>query len=184
MENSGKGTKMPIIELDQVPKTAFSGGATYQTLVGDDAGSTPIRVGVQISPSGYSTGTHSHPYMEVVTVVAGTGEAWVEGQPGTTPIGPGVTMVLPPNVRAHPQRPAILRLPIGGPSQRPASQASWRRKSAHRCGNFTVCRGECCYLGACSPSRAGFGPRLPSGRHGGPQRVRGNGVRRDTDSHG
>ena len=42
MQITAKGAKMPIIELDQVPKTAFSGGATYQTLVGDDAGSTPI----------------------------------------------------------------------------------------------------------------------------------------------
>ncbi len=90
---------MPIIELDQVPKTAFSGGATYQTLVGDDAGSTPIRVGVQISPSGYSTGTHSHPYMEVVSVIEGEGEAWMDGHDGVIAIGPGSTLALPPGVK-------------------------------------------------------------------------------------
>ena len=90
---------MPIIELDQVPKTAFSGGATYQTLVGDDAGSTPIRVGVQISPPGYSTGTHSHPYMEVVSVIEGEGEAWMDGHDGVIAIGPGTTLALPPGVK-------------------------------------------------------------------------------------
>ena len=90
---------MSIIDVNKVPKQPFPGGATYQTIVGDEDGSTPIRLGLQMSEPGYSTGTHSHPYMEVVTVVAGTGEAWVEGQPGTTPIGPGVTMVLPPNVK-------------------------------------------------------------------------------------
>ena len=90
---------MPIIDVKEVPKQDFPGGATYQTIVGDDQGSTPIRLGLQISEPGYSTGTHSHPYMEVVTVIEGTGEAWMEGQDGFVAIGPGVTMVLPPNVK-------------------------------------------------------------------------------------
>ncbi len=50
-------------------------GATYQTIVGDDGGTTPIRLGLQVSPPGYTTGTHAHPYMEVVTVIEGKGEA-------------------------------------------------------------------------------------------------------------
>ncbi len=90
---------MPIVQLDQVPKQAFANGATYQTLVGDDRGSTPVRVGVQVSPPGYSTGTHSHPYLEVVSVIEGEGEAWVEGQDGVTPIGPGTTLVMPAGVK-------------------------------------------------------------------------------------
>jgi quercetin dioxygenase-like cupin family protein len=90
---------MPIIDATDVPKQDFPGGATYQTIVGDDKGSTPIRLGLQVSEPGYSTGTHSHPYMEVITVVAGTGEAWVEGQDGVTAISPGITLVLPPNVK-------------------------------------------------------------------------------------
>lgn len=90
---------MPIVELDSVPKQAFPSGATYQTIVGDDAGSTPVRVGVQVSPPGYSTGTHAHPYMEIVSVIEGEGEAWMDGQEGVVPIGPGTTMVLPANVK-------------------------------------------------------------------------------------
>lgn len=90
---------MPIIRLDNVPKQAFPNGATYQTVVGDEAGSTPVRVGVQVSPPGYSTGTHSHPYMEIVTVIEGEGEAWMDGESGTVPIGPGTTLAMPPNVR-------------------------------------------------------------------------------------
>jgi len=90
---------MPVIDVNEVPKQPFPGGATYQTIVGDEEGSTPIRLGLQVSEPGYSTGTHSHPYMEVITVVAGTGEAWIEGQEGMAPIGPGVTLVLPPNVK-------------------------------------------------------------------------------------
>ncbi len=90
---------MPIVELNDVPKQPFPNGATYQTIVGDDAGSTPVRVGVQISPPGYSTGTHSHPYMEIVSVIEGEGEAWMEGQEGVTAVGPGTTLVLPANVK-------------------------------------------------------------------------------------
>ena len=90
---------MPIIRLDDVPKEPFRDGATYQTLVGDDAGTAPVRVGVQVSPPGYSTGAHSHPYMEVVSVIEGEGEAWIEGDPGSAAIGPGTTMVFPPGIR-------------------------------------------------------------------------------------
>ncbi len=90
---------MPIVVLDQVPKESFPNGASYQTLVGDAAGSTPVRVGVQVSPPGYSTGTHSHPYMEIVTVIEGIGEAWMDGQDGVVPIGPGTTPVLPPGTK-------------------------------------------------------------------------------------
>jgi mannose-6-phosphate isomerase-like protein (cupin superfamily) len=90
---------MPIVHLDDVARQPFSHGATYQTIVGDDAGSTPVRVGVQVSPPGYSTGTHSHPYMEVVSVLEGEGVAWIEGEGEAVPIRAGDTLVLPPNVR-------------------------------------------------------------------------------------
>ena len=36
-----------IIHHDAVDREAFPGGATYQTLVGDDAGSTQVRCGIQ-----------------------------------------------------------------------------------------------------------------------------------------
>ena len=44
---------MPIVYHKDVPAEPFSGGATYQTLVGDQEGSTPVRVGIQVSPPGY-----------------------------------------------------------------------------------------------------------------------------------
>jgi quercetin dioxygenase-like cupin family protein len=91
---------MPIIRIEDVRTEEFETGRTYQTLVGDEAGSTPVRVGIQTSPPGYSTGTHSHPYMEVITVIEGTGEAWIEGEGDAIPIGPGTTMVAPPDT-AH-----------------------------------------------------------------------------------
>jgi quercetin dioxygenase-like cupin family protein len=90
---------MPVIEHDSVPRELFTGGATYQTLVGDAQGSTPVRIGIQTSPPGYTTQTHSHPYMEVLTVLEGHGESWIEGEDGVRELEPGMTLVFPPNVR-------------------------------------------------------------------------------------
>lgn len=90
---------MPVIHVDNVPAEGLHDGATYQTLVGDAAGSTPVRLGLQVSQPGFSTGAHYHPYMEIVTVVEGKGMAWIDGEGGEAPIGPGATMVFPPGVR-------------------------------------------------------------------------------------
>lgn len=89
---------MPVIRQDDVAVEEFAGGATYRTLLGDDAGSVPLRVGVQTSPPGYETGTHAHPYLEVVAVLSGEGEAWIAGEGDPVSIGPGVTLVFPPDV--------------------------------------------------------------------------------------
>lgn len=88
---------MPIIHLDDVEKQEFPNGATYQTIVGDDQGTTPVRVGVQVSPPGYSTGAHSHPYMEVVTILEGACEAWIGKPDEVTELSAGATMVFPPD---------------------------------------------------------------------------------------
>jgi quercetin dioxygenase-like cupin family protein len=86
---------MPIIHIEDAHREEFETGRTYETLVGDEAGSTPVRVGIQTSPPGYSTGTHSHPYMGVVTVIEGTGEAWIGDETAATAIRPGSTIVAP-----------------------------------------------------------------------------------------
>jgi len=79
----------------------FPGGATYKTLIGDDNGADiPIRTGIQTSQPGYQTRVHSHPYVEVLTVLSGQGEAWLDGEDGTIAMVPGVTISIPPN-RVH-----------------------------------------------------------------------------------
>ena len=90
---------MKVVEHRNVAEEQFPGGATYRTLVGDEEGSTPVRTGIQVSPPGYATPEHSHPYVEVITVLEGTGEAWAEGEEGTVPLHPGVTLILPPGQR-------------------------------------------------------------------------------------
>lgn len=87
---------LTVIREDERPVVPFPGGATYRTLIGDDNGSDiPIRVGIQTSQPGYATREHSHPYVEVLTVLAGEGEAWLADEPGTTAMVPGVTISIP-----------------------------------------------------------------------------------------
>jgi quercetin dioxygenase-like cupin family protein len=90
---------MPVIHHQDVRHEPFHGGATYQTLVGDAQGSTPVRLGIQTSPPGYATRPHAHPYMEILTILEGEGEGWIEGEEGLVKLEPGVTVVFPPNTR-------------------------------------------------------------------------------------
>jgi mannose-6-phosphate isomerase-like protein (cupin superfamily) len=90
---------MPIVYHEDLPREPFPHGATYQTIVGDAEGSTPVRLGLQTSPHGYSTGTHWHPYVEILTVLEGEGEAWMEGEAQPVKLGPGMTLVLPAHVK-------------------------------------------------------------------------------------
>jgi len=90
-----------VIREAERPVVDFPGGATYRTIIGDDAGAAvPIRTGIQTSPPGCATRPHSHPYVETLTVIEGHGEAWLDGEPGTVALEPGVTVVIPAN-RAH-----------------------------------------------------------------------------------
>ena len=90
-----------VIHEDERPVVDFPGGATYKTLIGDDNGEgIPIRTGIQTSQPGYATRVHSHPYVEVLTVLEGYGEAWFADEEGILCLEPGVSIVLPAN-RVH-----------------------------------------------------------------------------------
>ena len=90
---------MPAVEHRSLPAEPFRGGSTYRTLVGDADGSTPVFIGLQTCPPGYKTALHSHPYMEVITILQGEGEAWLEDTVGLVALRPGVSLVLPAGVR-------------------------------------------------------------------------------------
>ncbi len=89
-----------VIREEDRPVVDFPGGATYRTLIGDDNGAQiPIRTGIQTSMPDYVTRLHSHPYVEVLTVLEGRGEAWLVGpdggEEGTIAMMPGVTISIP-----------------------------------------------------------------------------------------
>ncbi len=104
MPDNGPATITVIRETER-PIVDFVGGATYRPIVADDTGEgLPIRTGIQTSPPGYATRVHSHPYVETLTVLAGRGEAWLDGEEARVASEPGVTVVLP----AH--RPHVFRV--------------------------------------------------------------------------
>jgi len=83
------------------PVVTLPGGAAYQPIIGDDTGGgIPIRTGIQTSQPGYTTPLHSHPYAEILTVLEGRGEAWLDGEEGVVAMAPGVTIAVPAN-RVH-----------------------------------------------------------------------------------
>ncbi|HEY3908537.1 MAG TPA: cupin domain-containing protein [Stellaceae bacterium] len=87
---------LTVIRHAERPSMAFAGGATYCPVIGDDTGrGVPIRTGIQVSPPGYQTRLHPHPYVEALTVLDGTGEVWLDGEDGIVALEPGVTVVLP-----------------------------------------------------------------------------------------
>ena len=91
-------TPLTVIHEDERPVVDFPGGATYRTLIGDDNGADiPLRTGIQTSEPGYATREHSHPYVEVLTVLSGRGEAWLDGEAGSVAMEPGVTISIPAN---------------------------------------------------------------------------------------
>ncbi len=92
---------LTIIRHDERPTTALPSGATYRPIVGDDTGEgAPICTGIQVSPPGYVAPPHSHPYPEFLTVLEGTGEAWLVGEGEIVALEPGVTVSLPAD-RVH-----------------------------------------------------------------------------------
>ena len=67
-----------IARLSQSEKVPFGPLAHYHKLVGGEA--MPVFTGIQTSEPGYSTPVHWHPYVEMLFVIEGVAEAWLEGQ--------------------------------------------------------------------------------------------------------
>lgn len=90
---------MPAIVHAELPSEPLRKGSTYQTLVVDKAGTTPLFIGIQTAPPGYKTQLHSHPYMEIITVLEGEGEAWLEDTDGVVAIRAGMSLVMPAGMK-------------------------------------------------------------------------------------
>ena len=92
---------LKLIRHADRPSVTLPGGALYRAIIGDDTGAgVPLRTGIQESPPGYATPLHSHPYAEIITVLEGRGEAWLDGEEGAVALEPGVTIAVPAN-RVH-----------------------------------------------------------------------------------
>ena len=87
-----------IVRLAESDVVKFGPDAYYQPILGDDEGTTPIRTGIQTSQPGYVAPMHSHPYTEILHILDGIAEAWVEGhEDEKVRLEKGDTISMPPN---------------------------------------------------------------------------------------
>ena len=94
-------TDAKVVRLEDTDVVKFGPDAIYQPIIGDDAGTTPVRTGIQTSQPGYVAPVHSHPYLEILHILNGTAEAWLEGEEDRKVVlRKGDTIALPPN-RPH-----------------------------------------------------------------------------------
>ncbi len=86
-----------VIRLDDTERVSFGPLSHYQPIVGDDAGSTPVRTGIQTAQPGYAAAVHSHPYIEILHILDGVAEAWIDGRPESLVLlRKGDTIAVPP----------------------------------------------------------------------------------------
>ena len=91
-------TDAKVVRLEDTDVVKFGPDAIYQPIIGDDAGTTPVRTGIQTSQPGYVAPVHSHPYLEILHILDGTAEAWLEGEEDRKVVlRKGDTIALPPN---------------------------------------------------------------------------------------
>lgn len=90
-------TEAKIARLQEAVRIDFGPGAFYQPLIGD--GDTSIRTGIQTCAPGYIAPMHSHPYLELLFIIEGEADAWLQGEAGTpVRLAQGDCIALPPNV--------------------------------------------------------------------------------------
>jgi mannose-6-phosphate isomerase-like protein (cupin superfamily) len=88
-----------IVKLQDTPIVSFGPLAHYQPIIGDDEGTTPVRTGIQTSQPGYAAPMHSHPYLEILHILDGCAEAWIEGREDeAVSLEKGDTIALPAGV--------------------------------------------------------------------------------------
>ena len=125
-----------VVRLDETEIVKFGPDASYQPILGDDDGSTPVRIGIQTSQPGYAAPMHSHPYMEILHVLEGVAEAWMEGgEHRKVMLQKGDTIALPPNV------PHTFRVVGDQPLRTLGTHASPHRIVNYRDGGSTDARG-------------------------------------------
>jgi len=87
-----------VVRLKDTGIVKFGPDAFYQPIIGDDEGGTPVRTGIQTSEPGYVAPMHSHPYVEILHILEGTAEAWVEGEEDRpVRLEVGDTIAMPPD---------------------------------------------------------------------------------------
>lgn len=90
-------SKAKLIRLADAKRVEYGPLAHYFPLVAD--GVTPVRTGIQVAQPGYVAPMHWHPYVELLFVVEGETEVWLQGgEAEAQRMTAGDCVVLPANV--------------------------------------------------------------------------------------
>jgi mannose-6-phosphate isomerase-like protein (cupin superfamily) len=85
-----------VVRLDQTEPVSFGPLSHYQLIIGDDEGTTPVRTGIQTAQPGYVAPVHQHPYVEILHILDGAAEAWIDGRESeAVTLRRGDTMAIP-----------------------------------------------------------------------------------------
>jgi len=88
---------LKIAKLADASRVEFGPLAFYHPLVAD--GDTPVRTGIQTSAPGYVAPMHFHPYTELLFIIEGEAEVWLQGDESKPQhLGAGDCVALPANV--------------------------------------------------------------------------------------
>jgi mannose-6-phosphate isomerase-like protein (cupin superfamily) len=86
-----------IRRLADAGRVEFGPLAFYHPLIAD--GDTPVRTGIQTSAPGYVAPMHFHPYVELLFIIEGEAEVWLQGEEDKpSRLGPGDCVALPANI--------------------------------------------------------------------------------------
>ncbi len=78
-------------------RVEFGPLAFYHPLIAD--GDTPVRTGIQTSAPGYVAPMHFHPYVELLFIIEGEAEVWLQGEEDKpSRLGPGDCVALPADI--------------------------------------------------------------------------------------
>lgn len=82
---------------DDASRIVFGPLAYYHPLVAD--GDTPVRTGIQTSAPGYVAPMHWHPYTELLFIIDGEAEVWLQGEEDKPHrLKAGDCVALPPDI--------------------------------------------------------------------------------------
>jgi quercetin dioxygenase-like cupin family protein len=87
-----------VVRLEETEPVSFGPLSHYHPIIGDAEGTTPVRTGIQTAQPGYVAPVHSHPYLEILHILDGEAEAWVDGQEDrAVRLRRGDTIAMPPD---------------------------------------------------------------------------------------
>ena len=73
---------LKVAKLAESSRVEFGPLSFYHPLVAD--GDTPVRTGIQTAAPGYQATMHFHPYTELLFIIEGEAEVWLQGEENRT----------------------------------------------------------------------------------------------------